>query len=219
MARKYFVTSTGTGIGKTYVTSALIRQARAQKMSVAAAKPVISGFDQRDLAGSDTGVLLAALGEPLTQSAAEKISPWRFTAPLAPNMAARAEGRALDCAALFAHGRQFLQKQADLILIEGVGGVMVPLDEQRTVLDWICALDAPVLLVVGDYLGTLSHTLTAVEVLRARGVEIAAVIINEGEDQSVPFEDTRAEIALRVAPVPVLALERGADGHELEFLL
>ena len=96
---------------------------------------------------------------------------------------------------------------------------MVPLDEQRTVLDWICALDAPVLLVVGDYLGTLSHTLTAVEVLCARGVEIAAVIINEGEDQSVPFEDTRAEIALRVAPVPVLALRRGADGHVLEFLL
>ena len=139
MAQKYFVTSTGTGIGKTYVTAALIRQARARKMSVAATKPVISGFDKHEIAASDTGALLAALGEPLTLAAAEKISPWRFKAPLAPNMAARAEDRSLDCAALFAHGRQFLRLDADLMLIEGVGGVMVPLDEERTVLDWICA--------------------------------------------------------------------------------
>jgi dethiobiotin synthetase len=214
----YFITSTGTGVGKTYVTTALIRQARARSLSVAAVKPVISGFDERELAASDTGALLAALGEPLTMEAAEKLSPWRFNAPLAPNMAARAEGRSLDCADLIAHGRRFLQTEADLRLIEGVGGVMVPLDDERTVMDWICALEAPVLLVVGDYLGTLSHTLTAIEVLKARGAEIAAVIVNEGEEATVPIEETRAEIALWVAPVPVVALRRGADGQVLAFL-
>jgi dethiobiotin synthetase len=219
LAHHYFVTSTGTGVGKTYVTAALIRQARAKGLTVAATKPLISGFDKSEIATSDTGVILAALGEAPTLEAAEKISPWRYKAPLAPSMAARAEGRSLDCGALFAHGRAVLADEADLILIEGVGGVMVPLDDTRTVLDWICALDAQVLLVVGDYLGAISHTLTAVEVLHARGATLAAVIVNQGEGSEVPFEDTRADIAMRVAPVPVLALRRGADGEVLEFLL
>ena len=217
--QRYFVTSTGTGVGKTYVTAALIRQARAKGLTVAATKPLISGFDKSEIATSDTGVILAALGEAPTLEAAEKISPWRFAAPLAPSMAARAEGRSLDCEALFAHGRQFLEGEADLMLIEGVGGVMVPLDDQRTVLDWICALDAPVLLVVGDYLGTISHTLTAVEVLRMRGARLAAVIVNEGEGGEVPFDATLAEIAGRVAPVPVFGLRRNADGQALTPLL
>ncbi len=188
-------------------------------MSVAATKPIISGFDKRQIAKSDTGAILAALGEAPTQEAAERASPWRFSAPLAPNIAARAERRALDCDALFAQGRAFLGGKADLMVIEGVGGVMVPLNETHTVLDWIVALEAPVLLVVGDYLGTLSHTLTAVEVLRSRGVELAAVIVNEGEQASVPFDATLEEIAARIAPIPTIELRRGDDGASLAALL
>jgi dethiobiotin synthetase len=215
----YFVTSTGTGVGKTYVTAALIREAIARGLKVVAAKPVISGVDSRDIDASDTGAILAALGEAPTPENVEKISPWRFSAPLAPSMAARAEGRALVCEALFEQGRAFLREKADLHVIEGVGGVMVPLDEKNTVLDWIVALKAPVLLVVGDYLGTLSHTLTAVEVLRASGAEIAAVVVSEGEAATVAFGDTLSEIAARVAPVPALGLRRGEDGAALAALL
>jgi dethiobiotin synthetase len=219
VARKYFITSTGTGIGKTYVTAALIRQAKALGLSVAATKAIISGFDKREIAGSDTGAILAALGEDPSPENVERISPWRFSAPLAPSMAARAEGRSLDCEALFAHGRAFLAQDADLLLIEGVGGVMVPLDEKRTVLDWIAALGAPAVLVVGDYLGTISHTLTAVEVLCVRGVELAAIIVNEGQGAPVAFEDTLAELAARVGPVAVAGLRRGADGAALAALI
>jgi dethiobiotin synthetase len=219
LAQKYFITSTGTGIGKTYVTAALISQARARGLTVAATKAIISGFDKREIAGSDTGAILAALGEDSSAENVEKISPWRFAAPLAPNMAARAEGKTLDCEALFAHGREFLRQDADLLLIEGVGGVMVPLDDKRTVVDWIAAVDAPALLVVGDYLGTISHTLTAVEVLRMRGAELAAIVVNQGEGASAAFEDTVAEVAARVAPVPVIGLGRGADGASLDALL
>jgi dethiobiotin synthetase len=217
--QRYFVTSTGTGVGKTYVTAALIRQARAKGLTVAATKPLISGFDKSEIATSDTGVILAALGEAPTLEAASRLSPWRFAAPLAPSMAARAEGRSLDCEALFAHGRQFLEGKADLMLIEGVGGTMVPLDDKRTVLDWICALNAQVLLVVGDYLGTISHTLTAVEVLRTKGAVLAGVIVNEGEAAGIPFDDTLAEIAGWVAPIPVFGLRRNADGQALTPLL
>jgi dethiobiotin synthetase len=214
LAQKVFITSTGTGIGKTYVTAALIARARARGLSVAATKPVISGFDKREIAASDTGAILSALGWDLSLENVEKISPWRFSAPLAPNMAARAEGKTLDCEALFAHGREFLRQDADLLLIEGVGGVMVPLDETRTVVDWIAAVEAPALLVVGDYLGTISHTLTALEVLRMRRVEVAAVVVNQGEAKA-PFSDAALEMAARLAPLPVLTLEHGAQGESL----
>ena len=188
-------------------------------MKVAAFKPVISGFDKQEIAGSDTGEILAALGEALTDEAVAKISPWRFAAPLAPNMAARTEGRTLDCDALFAFTRKALQAEADVTLIEGVGGVMVPLDDEKTVLDWIVVADAPVVLVVGDYLGTISHTLTAFEVLRARSLELAAIVVSEGEGGSVAFADTLAEIAARVTPVPLIGLRRGADSEALAALL
>jgi dethiobiotin synthetase len=211
LAISYFITSTGTGIGKTYVTSALIRLARSRKLSVAAYKPVISGFDKSEIAGSDTGEILAALGEALTDAAVARVSPWRFKAPLAPNMAARAEGSTLDCEALFSFTRRVLAGQSDLTLIEGVGGVMVPLDEERTVLDWIAAAGAPVVLVVGDYLGTISHTLTAIEVLRARGVEIAAVVVSESGGSSVGFEETFAEITRLSSPLRVVGVRRGGN--------
>ena len=94
------MTSTGTGIGKTYVTTALIREARARGLEVAAAKPLISGFEDRDTAASDTGAILAALGQAPTLENVDRISSWRFAAPLAPNMAAKAEGRALVFEAL-----------------------------------------------------------------------------------------------------------------------
>jgi dethiobiotin synthetase len=215
----YFITSTGTGVGKTYVTAALIRQARARSLRVAAYKPVISGFDKREIAGSDTGAILSALGEPASDEAIARLSPWRFAAPLAPSMAARAEGLNLDCEALFSFSIRVLREVNDLTLIEGVGGVMVPLDERRAVLDWIVAAGAPAVLVVGDYLGTISHTLTALEVLRARKASVAAVVVSEGEGSDVPFDDTVAEIARWTAPVPVFGLRRYDDGAVLSPLL
>jgi dethiobiotin synthetase len=217
MAKNYFVTSTGTGVGKTYVTAALIRQARAQGLRVEAYKPVISGFDKAEIAASDAGVILDALGRPLTMPEVERLSPWRFAAPLAPSMAAKKEGRTIDCEALFAHSRAVLHERADLTLIEGVGGVMVPLDDDNTVLDWIAAAGAPVLLVVGDYLGTISHTLTALEVLRMRNIEVAAIVLNEGVEASVPFEETMAEVATR-ANNRLVEVRRGGDGASLAEL-
>jgi len=217
--KRFFVTSTGTGIGKTYVTCALIRQARALGFRVAATKPLISGFDKDKIAESDTGAILHALGDAMTEDGARKISPWRFGAPLAPNMAAAAEGLVVDFDALVAHSRAFLAQATDVALIEGVGGVMVPLDADKTVLDWIAACGCAAILVVGDYLGTISHTLTAVEVLRARRIAIAAVVVSEGEGREVPFADTCADLVARMAPVPVLPLRRNADGAALASLV
>jgi len=201
-----FVTATGTDVGKTFVTAKLVAELRAARRSVRALKPVASGFDAADIAASDIGVLLDALGLPPTAEHLDDVSPWRFAAPLSPDMAAARERRSIPFAELVEFCRA--PRPADVTLIEGIGGVMVPLDHAHTVLDWIAELRAPVLLVAGSYLGTLSHTLTAVAALRARGVEPIAVIVSESEQQPVPLAETAAAIRRFVSPIAVAALPR-----------
>jgi dethiobiotin synthetase len=201
-----FVTATGTGVGKTFVTAKLVGELRAARRSVHALKPVASGFDAADVASSDSGLLLDALGLPPTAAHLDDVSPWRFAAPLSPDMAAARERRSISFDELLEFCRA--PRPADVTLIEGIGGVMVPLDHAHTVLDWIAELGFPVLLVAGSYLGTLSHTLTAAAALRARGVEPVAVIVNESEQQPVPLAETVAVIRRFVTPVAVAALPR-----------
>ena len=91
-----FVTATGTDIGKTFVAVALIRHMRAAGHAVHAIKPIVTGFDHGAWQNSDPAVLLAALARPITLQEIEGISPWRFQAPLSPDMAAQREGRVID---------------------------------------------------------------------------------------------------------------------------
>lgn len=202
-----FITATGTEIGKTYVTTLLCRQLRAAGCSVRALKPVISGFDPVDCDESDTVRILKALDLPATEANIDAISPWRFRAPLSPDMAAAREGRQIDFAALTAFCRPGSE---DALLIEGVGGAMVPLTDTETVMDWIAALDVPALVVAGSYLGTISHTLTTVAALQGRGIDIAAVVISESETSPVPLAETAGAVRRFVSGVPVVAVPRGA---------
>ena len=188
-----FVTGTGTDVGKTFITAALIRHARARGGAVEAFKPVLSGFDPAAAAMSDAGVLLAALGRPVADVTIDRMSPWRFAAPLSPDLAAAREGRALDFGAVVEFSRR-AAAGGGLVLMEGVGGVMVPLDATHTVLDWMSELCAPVLLVAGSYLGTISHTLTALRVLAQRNLDIAAVVISESPSPGATLDETVAAI-------------------------
>jgi dethiobiotin synthetase len=209
-----FVTATGTDIGKTFVTAGLIRALRRAGRTVDAAKPVISGFSMNRLGESDTGALLAAMGRPLHAQEAARLSPWRFTAPLSPDMAAEAEGKTLDFDRLIADSRHRIAAAEDILLIEGVGGIMVPLDDRHTVLDWMAALNLPVLLVAGSYLGTISHTLSAADVLTRQGLKIAALVISETEGSTVGLDQTAATLRRFVpAEIEVLALPR-LDGQD-----
>ena len=173
-----FVTGTGTDVGKTFVTAALIRHLRSAGRTVDAFKPVVSGFDPANVASSDPGVLLAALGRDATSDEIDRIAPWRFAAPLSPDLAARPKAASVDFKALVEFSRDAAYGRGT-IFIEGVGGIMVPLDQTHTVLDWMSALRIPVLLVAGSYLGTISHTLTALHVLAQRNLDIAGVVVSE----------------------------------------
>jgi len=200
-----FVTGTGTDVGKTFLSAALIRHWRAAGHAVAAYKPVVSGFDPATEQASDPGVLLGALGRPITDI--ETISPWRFAAPLSPDMAAAREGRTLDFEAIveFSHRAA---TSAERVLIEGVGGIMVPLDERHTVLDWMSTLRLPVLLVAGSYLGTISHTLTALRVLAQRNLTVVAVAVSESTVPGAPLDETVATIARFADLIEVVGVPR-----------
>ena len=207
-----FVTATGTDIGKTYITAALIRHLRAAGRTVEAFKPVVSGFDPERAAESDPGVLLAALGRPVTMEEIDKISPWRYRAPLSPDMAARAEGTAVDFGDLSQFSLRAILTRRDVLFIEGVGGIMAPLDDTHTVLDWMLALRLPLILVAGSYLGAISHTLTALDTLRRRELAVLTIVVNESVASSVPLDDTVAAIRRFVHPVNVLPVPRMKGG-------
>jgi len=202
-----FVTATGTDVGKTFVTAGLIRALRTQGRAVQALKPVISGFDPNKVGASDTGVLLDALGREPSLEAIDAISPWRFTAPLSPDMAARRENHTVDFDALLGFCRAALDAAPGALLIEGVGGIMVPLDDRHTVLEWMAALKIPVLLVAGSYLGTISHTLSALDVLAQRGLTVMSVAISESVTNPVDLDET-AETIRRFGGADVLTLPR-----------
>lgn len=189
----FFVTGAGTDIGKTYIACALLRAWRTTDVACAAFKPVVSGFDDDDCAASDTARLLEALGEPPTLQNIAHMSPFRFRAPLAPPLAAHAEGRALKFAEIEAASRTCIGSSQGHLLIEGAGGVMSPLTNDKTCLDLIASLNVPVLFVAGTYLGAVSHALTGLATLAMCSIKTSALILNESE-QSVGLDATHAMI-------------------------
>ena len=210
-ARTLFVTAAGTEIGKTLVTAALVHQLRRAGRPVRALKPVISGLDEAAVAESDSGQLLAAMGLPVDGATVAGISPWRFGAPLSPHMAAAAEGRKIDFYELVRFCRSEAEASAaagESLLIEGIGGAMVPVTVRKTVLDWMAALGIPVVLVGGSYLGALSHTLTAARAVESEGIAIAAVVISESAGNSVGLDPTVETIRGFLPGTPVVPLPR-----------
>jgi dethiobiotin synthetase len=203
-----FITATGTDVGKTFVAASLIRHLRQLDRVVDAIKPVVSGFDPAQAAASDPGVLLDALGLPVTMEEIERISPWRFRAAQSPDLAARREGRNIEFESVVAFCQSAIEQCRDILLIEGFGGIMVPLDEQRTVLDLMMALHLPLILVAGSYLGTISHTLTALDALYRRDMKVLAIIVSETPGSTVPLDDAVDAIARFAAPVIGLPRQR-----------
>jgi dethiobiotin synthetase len=213
----FFVTATGTDVGKTFVASGLIRHWRAAGRQVDALKPVATGFDPASAEASDAGVLLSALGRPVTPAEIDRISPWRFAAPLSPDMAAQREKRAIDFDALVTFSQAAIASNKDVLLIEGIGGIMVPLNDRHTVLDWMLALNIPLVLVTGTYLGSLSHTLTALDVLMRRGLSVKAVVVNETPGSAVTIESTIVTIANFARAIPIIEMRRIAERSAQAF--
>ncbi|MDX2073752.1 MAG: dethiobiotin synthase [Alphaproteobacteria bacterium] len=210
MSQKFFITSSGTGVGKTLVTASLAYQLRTKGKTVSVIKPAITGYVDGDM-GSDTAFLLQSMGLPVNPATVQTVSPWRFKAPFAPNISAAQEGREV----VFDEVMKFCNQEraSEITLIEGVGGVMAPLTDMHTMLDWMQALACPAIVVAGTYLGAISHALTAGEVLRARGIPVQAVVVSESAKSALSLQDTVTELkkffpsANCIAPLPRVAGE------------
>ena len=205
MKSAYFITATGTDLGKTWLTTGVLQSCRAQGLPVRALKPVMSGYDparheESDLAKVDAGK-----------------TAWTYAAPLSPDRAAALEGKSIDFDALVGWCRQQIDASDGILLIEGIGGVMVPLNGRHTVRDWIAALKIHCVLVCGSYLGSLSHTLTALAALREVGVVPALIVVNESAGSTVSLDDTLASLLPHIGQIPLATLRRDqpADLAEL----
>ena len=219
----YFITGAGTDIGKTYVTTLLVRQLKAAGRRVVALKPVVSGvsaIDSPDFATSDTAQLLAAQGLAITSATVGACSPWRFRQPLSPDMAAAAEDQTVSLRAVLDWCRAQIEAAADgsVVLIEGVGGVMSPMTSDALNLDLIKALGCEVLLVTGSYLGALTHALTAIETLKAHDVAVKTVILNESADSGVDFNTTLETLRRYAGPQPITTVGRGGVSAAIELV-
>jgi len=192
-ARGYFITATDTAVGKTVVTAGLAASLRARGLDVAVFKPVQSGA----LANDPTGDA-ALLGADCLYS---------FAAPLAPLVAARAEGTKIELEPILARARE-LAREHELLLVEGAGGLLVPLAPGLDVADLAAALGLPLIVVARAGLGTVNHTLLTIEAARARGLELTGVVLNGESDESATDNATLIEAGSGVrvlAQVPRLA--------------
>lgn len=196
--RGLLVTATDTGVGKTIVTAGLCGALAARGLGVGVFKPLQSGNLLDDPEG-DAATLVRLGGLPTTPAA---ICVAAFAAPLAPAVAAAREGRSVALAPVVERARE-LADTCELLLVEGAGGLLVPMGEGWTVADLAVALGYPVLVVARAGLGTVNHTALTVEALRARGLAAAGVVLNATQEPDPSWADNPALIE-RLADVRVL---------------
>lgn len=206
MARGLFVTGTDTGVGKTVVACALIRGFVAQGLRVAGMKPVAAGdiVDTPDGRMNDDVARLRAacnVDAPL-----EEINPYCFDAPIAPHIAAAGEGRSIDLDVIMQRYTA-LAARADVVVVEGAGGFLVPLNEREDFSDLARRLDLPVVLVVGMRLGCLNHALLTQEAIRARGLSIAGWVANRIDPGMAAAPENDATLVQRIGAPLIGSLE------------
>lgn len=200
-----FVTGTDTGVGKTAIASALIRHLKATGISVGAYKPAVSGacLVNGVPCWDDVETLFTALGGTAPR---ERICPQTFKAPLAPPVAASAEGRSVDRGLLRTGSDWWREQGVEALIVEGAGGLLSPLSETDLVADVARDLGWPVLIVARRGLGTINHTLLTVEAARVRGLTIAGILMNEAhaaDPADVSVTSNAAELR-KWCPVPLL---------------
>ncbi len=216
--RGYFVTATGTDIGKTYVSARLIEAWRARGIVAEATKPLMSGFDEDALEQSDAGRLLVAMGRAVTPASVSEICLHRLAPPLAPNVAMRQAGITQKYNEIRGFVARRLSVAADVHLVEGAGGVMSPLTDETLQIDLMADLQLKVILVTAPYLGSISHTLTAIDALRARGLEIAALVVSQPSVAGADLTSFITEVG-RFRKLPIAGIAHEESAKNLDLLL
>jgi dethiobiotin synthetase len=214
-----FITGTDTNVGKSWVTAAIAGCLRQNGHRPGVIKPVATGLTDIFSEETDAVTLLRHAGWPVNEAMLKICCPVTFEAAAAPTVAARAEGRRLEWAEVLAGVQASLagwaEQGADLILVEGVGGLECPLAEGgKTVADLLELLDFPTLVVARRGLGTLSHTISAVQRLQRGSARVAGVILNHvpADDlHGIPESTAALELSGRIGTVGLLHDGRPAE--------
>jgi dethiobiotin synthetase len=213
-----FVTATGTGAGKTFVTRGFAAALRVRGLRVAALKPIETGLSEPSAApiepATDAAFLAGACGRP---ELADASGFYRAAVPAAPYAVSLATGSPAPDLEQLAHAVRAAAAGSDIALVEGAGGLLVPLDRDRTIADLIASLGLPILLVAPNTLGVLSHALTAAESADRRNLRIAALVLTDlapASDTSDPSRPHNAAILAERLPFPILRFPHCADGSD-----
>lgn len=197
--KNFLITSTGTGLGKTYVCCQIIKGMLEKKVNAMPLKPILSGYSKKLHFDSDSAKLLRSAGKNYDLNSVKEITPWLFKKPIAPTLAAKIENKKLSykklkrwCSEKVSHNN----RNKKVTFIEGAGGLMVPIGQRNTFLNLAKELNLSIILVVGSYLGSVSHTLSILKNIEQANLKIVTLIINQvPEVINQPLNDTKELIS------------------------
>ena len=192
MTKGFFVTGTDTGIGKTTVSCALLHAFAAQGKKVAGMKPIAAGSENGHW--MDDEQLLAASNVNVTR---QQINPYAFDPPISPHIAAQQAGIEIDLSVIHQAYRE-LSKKVDVVIVEGAGGFLVPINSRQTGADLAQMLNLPVILVVGMRLGCLNHALLTGQAIRSADLILAGWVANCVDSQMLVLEENIATLEQRL---------------------
>ena len=196
-----FITGTDTEVGKTIISCAIVLLLKSKGFKVCVMKPVETGCNIKENKNiySD-GLMLKFMAN--VEIPLENITPFRFKYPLAPVIAAELENKEIQQEIIYETFQKLLSKH-DYIVVEGIGGIMVPLKEDFLVVDLVKMLRLPILIVANNKLGVINHTLLTYEAAIKRGIEVKAIILNSPFPQKDISVETNSHILYRLLNLPV----------------
>lgn len=202
MSRSYFITGTDTSIGKTFIASLLAKILKDKGEDVGVMKPVETGCGIVDgyLAPQDALALKAASGSP---DPLDTINPYRFSEPVAPDVASEVSGITID----FNRIKDYYERIAGahgVMLVEGAGGLLTPLTPDKTMADLADFLGLGLIIVAGNRLGAINHTLLTVECAEKRGLKVRGIILNNPSPENDPSQKSNRKEIKRFTDIPVL---------------
>lgn len=200
-----FITGTDTGVGKTLVAGGIAFVLRELGLKVGVLKPIASGCRHaREGLVSDDAAFLAMCAE--TDYPLSILTPVTYTTPAAPITCADMEKRPIDYEAIAAAYR-YLCESCDVVIVEGIGGVMVPIDEDHTVLDLAAEFKLPTVIVARPNLGTINHSLLTIQAVRKAGLPLAGLVISGyNADTADIAEETSPDVICNFSNTPLLAV-------------
>ena len=202
-----FITGIGTEIGKTYILQQLTKHANFDII-----KPIASGIEDENDPASDCAIILRILKKDLNKKNINQITPYCFKTPISPNMAANLENKPINFDELVNFCQEKITKsknQNQKILIEGAGGLMTPITDNKTFLDLIKSLNIPILLITTNQLGSISHTLTYYNYAKSQNIKIHKIILNQIEKNQI--NPTKLEKTLTTLTNPNIILSNNSS--------